>query len=77
VSGEKKHEHGCLLELTKNGKEPSQLSGGEELRYLEDGDEVTYEGVVGDGSKGVGFGGCVGVVRPAREIVTRGMEGGM
>jgi fumarylacetoacetase len=77
VSGEKKHEHGCLLELTKNGKEPSQLSGGEELRYLEDGDGVTYEGVVGDGSKGVGFGGCVGVVRPAREIVTRGMEGGM
>ena len=77
VSGEKKHEHGCLLELTKNGKEPSKLSDGAELKYLADGDEVTYEGVVGDGSKGVGFGGCVGVVRPAREIVTRGMEGGM
>ena len=77
VSGEKKHEHGCLLELTKNGKEPSKLGDGAELRYLADGDEVTYEGVVGDGSKGVGFGACVGVVRPAREVVTRGMEGGM
>lgn len=68
VSGEKEHEHGCLLELTKNGKKASKLSDGSELRYLADGDEVTYEAVVGDGSAGIGFGACVGVVKPARKI---------
>ncbi|KAJ4983376.1 fumarylacetoacetate hydrolase [Stagonosporopsis vannaccii] len=68
VSGEKEHEHGCLLELTKNGKKASKLSDGSELRYLVDGDEVIYEAVVGDGSAGVGFGACVGVVKPARKV---------
>ena len=68
VSGEKEHEHGCLLELTKNGKNPSRLSDGSELRYLEDGDEVKYTAVVGDGSAGVGFGECVGVVRAAHRL---------
>ncbi|KAH8726898.1 hypothetical protein GQ44DRAFT_612962 [Phaeosphaeriaceae sp. PMI808] len=65
VSGDKETEHGCLLELTKNGKKASTLSDGSELRYLEDGDEVRYTGVVGDGSAGVGFGECVGVIKPA------------
>lgn len=68
VSGEKEHEHGCLLELTKNGKKASKLDDGSELRYLADGDEVTYEAVIGDGSAGVGFGACVGVVKPARKL---------
>lgn len=68
VSGEQEHEHGCLLELTKNGKQASKLSDGTELRYLADGDEVTYEAVIGDGSAGVGFGACVGVVKPARKL---------
>ena len=68
VSGEKEHEHGCLLELTKNGKKPSKLDDGSELRYLADGDEVIYEGVVGDGSAGVGFGACFGIVTPARKV---------
>ncbi|KAF2025614.1 hypothetical protein EK21DRAFT_76034 [Setomelanomma holmii] len=62
VSGDKDHEHGCLLELTKNGKVPSKLSDGSELRYLQDGDELRYTGVVADG---VGFGDCVGVVQEA------------
>lgn len=68
VSGDQSHQHGCLLELTKNGKVPSKLSDGSELRYLKNGDEVTYEGVVGDGSEGVGFGACVGTVREARKV---------
>jgi fumarylacetoacetase len=66
VSGEQNHEHGCLLELTKNGKVPSALKDGSELRFLEDGDEVRYTGVVGQGSAGVGFGEVVGIVKPAR-----------
>jgi fumarylacetoacetase len=65
VSGEKESEHGCLLELTFNGKKPSKLSDGSDLRYLEDGDEVRYTGIVGDASAGVGFGDCGGVVQPA------------
>ncbi|KAJ4326437.1 hypothetical protein N0V94_000112 [Neodidymelliopsis sp. IMI 364377] len=68
VSGEKEHEHGCLLELTKNGKKASKLTDGSELRYLADGDEVTYEAVIGDGGAGVGFGACIGVVKPARKL---------
>lgn len=66
VSGDAEHEHGCLLELTWNGKTPSKLSDGSELRYLADGDEFLYTGVLGDGSAGVGFGSCIGVVKPAR-----------
>ncbi|KAH7402670.1 hypothetical protein BKA66DRAFT_480691 [Pyrenochaeta sp. MPI-SDFR-AT-0127] len=67
VSGEQNHEHGCLLELTKNGKVPSTLADGSELRYLQDGDEVRYTGVVGARSTGVGFGECIGVVKPSRQ----------
>jgi fumarylacetoacetase len=66
VSGEADQEHGCLLELTMNGKKPSKLSDESELRYLEDGDEIRYIGVAGDASVGVGFGECFGVVKPAR-----------
>jgi fumarylacetoacetase len=65
VSGEAKTEHGCLMELTFNGKRPTELSDGSELKYLEDGDEVRYTGIVGDASAGVGFGDCGGVIVPA------------
>jgi fumarylacetoacetase len=68
VSGEKESEHGCLLELTMNGRKPSKLSDGSELRYLEDGDVIKYTGVVGDGSMGVGFGESVGVIGPAKKV---------
>jgi fumarylacetoacetase len=67
VSGEGDHEHGCLLELTKNGREAVKLSDDSELRYLEDGDEVVYVGYAGSGQEGVGFGAIVGVVEPARQ----------
>jgi len=68
VSGEQSHEHGCLLELTKNGKTPTQLSDGSDLRYLEDGDQVRYTGVVGGQGAGVGFGECVGIIAPAQKF---------
>jgi fumarylacetoacetase len=60
VSGEQQHEYGCLMELTKNAKLSIALDDGSELRYLEDGDETRYAGVVG---KGIGF----GCVKPARQ----------
>ncbi|KAF2465237.1 fumarylacetoacetate hydrolase FahA [Lindgomyces ingoldianus] len=69
VSGQGEDEHGCLLEQTKNGKKPKTLSNGGELRYLQDGDKVRFTGVVGAPSDGIGFGECVGIVQPARELV--------
>jgi fumarylacetoacetase len=68
VSGEKEEEHGCLLELTLNGKKPWKMSDGSELRYLEDGDVVKFTGVVGASGDGVGFGECIGKVVSARKI---------
>jgi fumarylacetoacetase len=65
VSGEADHEHGCLLEMTFNGKKPAKLRDGSDVKYLEDGDEVTYTGLVGDASARVGFGAITGVVKPA------------
>jgi fumarylacetoacetase len=56
------------MELTFNGKRPSKLSDGSELRYLEDGDEVIYTGIVGDASDGIGFGDCGGVIKPAPTV---------
>ncbi|PYI06006.1 hypothetical protein BO78DRAFT_446022 [Aspergillus sclerotiicarbonarius CBS 121057] len=66
VSGEGEGEYGCLLEVTKGGKEVVKLEGGGERVYLEDGDVVTLSAWAGEG---VGFGECVGQVRPAREIL--------
>jgi fumarylacetoacetase len=66
VSGEKETEHGCLLELTLNGKKGWEMSDGAELRYLEDGDVVKFTGVVGSSEDGVGFGECIGEVVSAR-----------
>ncbi|KAF9733982.1 hypothetical protein PMIN06_005188 [Paraphaeosphaeria minitans] len=66
VSGPSESELACLMELTMNGKEPKKLSDGSDLRYLEDGDTVRFTAVAGDSSAGVGFGECIGTVKPAR-----------
>ncbi|KAF2003497.1 fumarylacetoacetate hydrolase FahA [Amniculicola lignicola CBS 123094] len=68
VSGQRDEEHGCLLELTMNGRKPWKLSDGKELRYLEDGDVVRFTGMVGDKDSGIGFGECVGEVLPAKQF---------
>jgi fumarylacetoacetase len=41
VSGPLPQSRGCLLERTWRGTEPLTLPGGEERRFLEDGDEVS------------------------------------
>ena len=51
-----------------NGKEPKKLGDGSELRYLEDDDTVRFTAVAGDSSSGVGFGECMGTIRPARKF---------
>src|SRR5277367_2429501 len=44
VSGPEDEARGSLLELTRNGREPISLPGGERRGFLEDGDEVIIRG---------------------------------
>ena len=67
VSGPARESRGCLLELTARGSEPIALPGGEERRFLEDGDEVIMRGFCErEGLPRIGFGECRGIVTPAR-----------
>ena len=63
VSGPEDEALGCLLELTKNGREPVSLVAGERRGFLEDGDEVVFRGYCErDGFVGIGLGECCGTV---------------
>ena len=44
ISGPERGSEGSLIELTRNGAEPLQLSDGSERAFLEDGDEVILRG---------------------------------
>ncbi len=56
ISGPTPDSLGCLLEITKNGKEPLNLPGGENRTYLQDGDTMILTGwAQGEGYR-VGFG---------------------
>jgi fumarylacetoacetase len=66
VSGPAKDSLGCLLEVTKNGAEPLTLSTGETRRFLEDGDEVIFQGFCRrPGFPRIGLGPCRGTILPA------------
>ena len=66
VSGPEKDARGCLLELTWRGSEPITLPGGEQRRFLEDGDEVILTGACErEGAVRIGFGQCRDIVLPA------------
>jgi len=63
VSGPEKQNRGCLLEMTRRGAEAVFLPGGEERRFLEDGDEVILRGwCQGPGVRRIGLGECRGVI---------------
>jgi fumarylacetoacetase len=63
VSGPEDESPGCLLELTRNGREPISLVAGERRGFLEDGDEVVFRGYCQrDGFVGIGLGECCGTV---------------
>jgi fumarylacetoacetase len=50
---------GSLLETTRGGKEPVQLSNGETRAFLEDGDEITLRArATTEGAVSIGFGEC-------------------
>ena len=66
VSGPEPTARGCLLELTRGGREPLTLPDGETRTFLQDGDEVILRAFAQrDGFARIGFGECCGVVTPA------------
>ena len=66
ISGPTHAEAGAIIELTKGGKEPITLDGGEQRAFLHDGDAVILRGwCEKPGSARIGFGECRGMVLPA------------
>ncbi|HEX7640356.1 MAG TPA: fumarylacetoacetase [Burkholderiaceae bacterium] len=67
-SGPNPGEGGSLLELSLGGREPVTLAGGEQRRFLEDGDCVVLRAhCEAPGARRIGFGDCAGLVLPAIE----------
>lgn len=65
VSGQTRESRGCLLELAWRGTEPILLPGGEQRRFLEDGDEVILRArCEAHGATPIGFGVSSGEVLP-------------
>ncbi|HXT57624.1 MAG TPA: fumarylacetoacetase [Pirellulales bacterium] len=65
ISGPTPESRGCLLELTWGGRQPLELAGGEQRRFLADGDRVTMTACCeGEGYR-VGFGEVTGKLLPA------------
>jgi fumarylacetoacetase len=66
VSGTAPGSEGCLLEMTRGGRNPVALPNGETRTYLADGDEVIFRGTARrDGYVPIGFGECRGTVGEA------------
>ncbi|MCQ4318916.1 fumarylacetoacetase [Stutzerimonas stutzeri] len=66
LSGSSPESLGSLLEITRGGKQPLQLPGGETRTFLEDGDEIILKARCRrDGQASIGFGECRGRVMPA------------
>ncbi|KAH0565926.1 hypothetical protein GP486_000679 [Trichoglossum hirsutum] len=69
ISGTEPGTQGSLLEQSQNGKEALKLQGGDERKFLEDGDMVTIRGVCGvDEDALVGFGECIGRIEPSIKL---------
>ncbi|OBT75498.1 hypothetical protein VF21_04899 [Pseudogymnoascus sp. 05NY08] len=69
ISGSEPGTQGSLLEQIHGGKVALKLNGGEERKFLQDGDTVTIRGWAGgDEDAVVGFGSCTGTLLPALEL---------
>jgi fumarylacetoacetase len=66
ISGPTPDSLGCLLEITKGGKEVMVLPTGEERRFLADGDTVRMRGWCQGTGFRVGFGEVAGTILPAK-----------
>jgi fumarylacetoacetase len=70
VSGTTPGSEGCLLEMTRGGRQAIALPNGEKRSYLLDGDEVILRGTARrDGYAQIGFGDCRGTVTAAPGLV--------
>lgn len=68
VSGDRAHQLGSFIELTRNGAEPVTV-GGQKRTFLEDGDEVVISASApGQYGGRIGFGEVRGRITPAREM---------
>lgn len=65
ISGTEAGTEGSILEQTKGGKVPLSLSGGEERKFLQDGDTLVIRGWTGAGGARVGFGEVSGKIEAA------------
>lgn len=69
ISGSGERERGSLLEQNMAGKKTIKLEGGEERKFLSDGDTVIITGVCGTEEEGlVGFGECSGQILEAVKL---------
>jgi fumarylacetoacetase len=66
VSDVEPSESGCMLELTRDGRQAIAISGSEERTYLVDADEIEFTGRCRrEGFRAIGFGSCRGRVHEA------------
>lgn len=71
ISGPGEHGHGCLMELSEDGKKKFKLEDGSERTYMLDGDTVRFrawteaDGGVGAAEGAIGFGDYTGSIGPA------------
>ncbi|KAH6689628.1 fumarylacetoacetase, partial [Plectosphaerella plurivora] len=65
ISGPDSGTEGSMLEQTQGGKTTIQIGGGEERKFLEDGDTLVIRGSAGQEGAIVGFGDVTGKIEPA------------
>lgn len=65
ITGDTPGSEGSVLEQTKGGKETIQLQGGEERKFLQDGDTLTIRGWAGEEGALIGFGEVSSTIQPA------------
>ncbi len=69
ISGPDAGSCGSILETTQGGRQPVTLPGGEQRRFLEDGDEVILRARARrPGCVPIGFGDCRGTILPAPPV---------
>jgi fumarylacetoacetase len=65
ITGDTPGSEGSILEQTQGGKVAIQLQGGEERKFLQDGDTLTIRGWTGKEGALIGFGEVSGTIQPA------------
>jgi fumarylacetoacetase len=68
ISGPERDSAGCLLEQSRNGREPIAING-VTRKFLEDGDTVIMKGFAAREGKRVGFGKLIGKVVASKSVI--------